>query len=69
MSKIVAGTERNYQGRPITVDFCSTPGLYAAIFKNEYDGAEDSRSPIGWGRTEDEAVADLIEQAEEREHG
>ena len=27
-----------------------------------YDGAEDSRSPMGWGRTEKQAIDDLKEQ-------
>jgi hypothetical protein len=62
-------TERNYQGRPIDVDFHSTAGLYVAIFKDEYDGAPDSRDPVGLGRSEEAAVADLIEQDKEREHG
>lgn len=35
---------------------------------DDYDGAEDSgnRSQIGRGATEQEAIADLIEQIEER---
>lgn len=33
----------------------------------DYDGAEDARCPIGWGATEEEAIADLREQLAERE--
>ena len=32
---------------------------------DDYDGAEDSHCPIGWGRTEAEAIADLMEQLED----
>lgn len=56
---------RNHQGRPISTSWESTPALYSAIFTHEYDGAPDSREPIGLGRTEAEAVADLIEQDDE----
>lgn len=38
---------------------------WLAVFDN-YDGAEDSRCPVGFGRTEAEAVADLLENAEDR---
>lgn len=64
----MSATPRSHQGRPIGVDFASTPQLYVAIFEQEYDGAPDSNSPMGFGKTEDEAVADLIEKDEER-HG
>ena len=57
-------TERTHQGRPISVDWDSTPALYVAIFSEEYDGAIDSHHPVGLGRTEEEAVADLIERDE-----
>jgi hypothetical protein len=30
-----------------------------------YDGAEDSRSPMGWGKTEKEAIEDLKEKINE----
>lgn len=33
---------------------------------DDYDGAEDSNHPVGFGRTEAEAIADLIELAEDR---
>jgi hypothetical protein len=61
--------KRTYQGRPISVDFHSTPQLYAAIFTNEYCGCEECRGkqPIGFGRTEDAAVAALIEQEQEND--
>lgn len=55
----MSDTPRVHQGRPISVDFDSTPGLYVATFDN-YDGALDSNHPVGLGRTEDAAVADLI---------
>jgi hypothetical protein len=57
--------KHEYQGRPISVHWESTPAIYAAIFHNEYDGAPDSNHPIGYGRTEEAAVADLIEKEQE----
>ncbi len=39
---------------------------WIAIDEDTYDGAPDSHSPIGYGATEAEAVADLLEQIEER---
>jgi hypothetical protein len=56
-----ADSYRSYRGRPISVEWHGTPGLYTAIFSNEYDGATDSRHPMGYGRTEEEAIAALIE--------
>ena len=35
---------------------------WSAIDDDTYDGAEDSHCPIGWGRTEEEAIADLMQQ-------
>lgn len=37
---------------------------WSAIDDDTYDGAEDSstRHQIGWGATEEEAIADLMEQ-------
>jgi cephalosporin hydroxylase len=58
---MVADSYRSYRGRPISVDWHSTPGVYIAIFSQEYDGAPDSRNPVGYGKNPDEAVADLIE--------
>ena len=37
---------------------------WEAVFDN-YDGAEDSRHPIGFGLTEEEAIDDLLDQVEE----
>jgi hypothetical protein len=37
---------------------------WSAIDDDTYDGAPDSHCPVGRGRTEIEAVADLIEQLE-----
>lgn len=64
----MSATPRSHQGRPISVEWQSTPALYVAIFREEYDGALDSHHPMGFGRTEEAAVADLIEKGEER-HG
>jgi hypothetical protein len=59
-------TEHN--GRPISVEWQSTPALYMAIFREEYDGAPDAGfQPVGFGKTEAEAVADLMEQDNERD--
>jgi hypothetical protein len=55
---------RNHNGRPISVQWESTPAIYSAIFSDEYDGAPDSRNPVGYGKTEEEAVANLIENDE-----
>lgn len=35
---------------------------WSAIDDDTYDGAPDSRSPVGWGFTEGEAIQDLKEQ-------
>lgn len=52
-----------YMGRPISVEWQSTPALWQALFSNEYDGAPDAGfQPIGYGKTKDEAVQDLIDQ-------
>jgi hypothetical protein len=51
-----------YQGRPISVHLDTTPMLYVATFRNEYDGS----GPMGFGKTEAEAIAHLIEQEEEQ---
>lgn len=40
---------------------------WSAVDDDTYDGAPDSRSAvIGWGRTEEEAIADLLDQIEEK---
>ena len=39
-------------------DFCA--------HRDDYDGAEDSHCPIGWGATEAAAIADLLAEEEER---
>ena len=55
----------SHQGRPISVDWQSTPALFQALFSDEYDGAPDAGfQPVGYGKTEAAAVADLIEQDE-----
>ena len=53
----------NYEYPPIPIrDFD-----WSAIDDDTYDGAEDSHCPIGWGRTEEEAIADLMQQILENE--
>lgn len=37
-----------------------------AVDDDTYDGAEGSNCPIGHGATEQEAIADLMQQIEER---
>lgn len=37
---------------------------WSAIDDDTYDGAPDSHCPIGRGRTEAQAIADLLEQLE-----
>lgn len=59
-----------YQGRKIITNFDYPPIPlreydWSAVF-DDYDGAEDSNCPIGRGVTEKDAVADLIDQVEER---
>ena len=49
----------------ITYYWQSTPQLWMAVFDN-YDGAIDSKHPQGFGRTKEEAAADLLEQEAER---
>lgn len=39
---------------------------WCAVDDDTYDGAEDSHCLIGYGRTEQEAIADLLEQIGER---
>lgn len=39
---------------------------WCAYDDDTYDGAPDSHCPIGWGPTEEAAIADLKEQIEER---
>lgn len=45
---------------PIPIRFLD----WSAVF-DDYDGAEDSHCPIGHGRTEQEAIADLLDQVED----
>lgn len=40
---------------------------WAAIDDNTYCGCEECHCPVGHGATEQEAIADLLEQLEERE--
>jgi hypothetical protein len=48
----------------INYSWQSTPQLWMAVFDN-YDGAIDSKHPVGFGRTKEEAAADLIEKEAE----
>jgi hypothetical protein len=48
----------NYEYPPIPIRDYD----WSAIDDDTYDGAEDSHCPIGWGRTEEEAIADLMQQ-------
>lgn len=45
-------------------DWCATTDDYDASWEGEETGWVSS-SPIGWGRTEAEAIADLKEQLED----
>jgi hypothetical protein len=38
---------------------------WSAIDDDTYDGADDSNCPIGHGATEQDAIADLLDQIEE----
>jgi hypothetical protein len=38
---------------------------WSAVDDDTYDGAEDSNCPIGYGATEQDAIADLLEQTTE----
>lgn len=49
----------------VDLNWQSTPQLWMATFDN-YDGAPDSKHPVGLGKTPGEAVADLFEQDYER---
>lgn len=67
------GGDRGRQDMKIRTHFAPPPIPFrqfdwTAIDDDSYDGAEDSktRNQIGYGRTEQEAIADLLEQIEER---
>lgn len=51
---------------PDNTGFAPPDSRWSAIDSDTYDGAEDSHCPIGWGATEAEAIADLMEQIDER---
>jgi hypothetical protein len=48
------------KGHKIITSWQSTPQLWMAVFDN-YDGAVDSKHPMGFGKTEAQAVEDLLE--------
>lgn len=57
----------------VSTEYWAKPGPdrqfdWSAIDDDSYDGAPDSptRNQIGYGRTEAAAIADLLEQIEER---
>ncbi len=64
--KHVPNSYGTHQGRPIDVDFDSTPQLYLATFPNEYCGCGCLRGLVGMGKTQDQAVADLIEKDDQQ---
>ena len=66
MSCYSYGIRCSHQGRPIRVEYHSTPQLYVAVFDQEYDGAPDSHHTMGYGARDIDAVADLIDKDEER---
>lgn len=45
---------------PIEYSWHSTPALWCAT-RRSYDGAPDSHCPIGFGKTKEEAAAELVE--------
>jgi len=54
--------------RKIVLDYWQKPipmrtADWTAIF-DDYDGAPDAHSPIGYGETKEEAIADLLDTAE-----
>ena len=49
------------KGHKIITSWQSTPQLWMAVFDN-YDGAIDSRHPMGFGKSEMDSVADLLQQ-------
>jgi hypothetical protein len=53
-----------YWAKPIPDRSCD----WSAVDDDTYDGAPDTHPPcpIGWGATEAEAIADLLEKIEER---
>jgi hypothetical protein len=52
-------------GVKLHVSFQSTPALFVAVDDN-YCGCDECAGtlPMGWGKTAEEAVADLLEQIE-----
>lgn len=50
-------------GRKISVNFDTCPGLFIAIDYETYDGEEGQ--PMGLGKTQEEAIADLQSQMED----
>lgn len=55
-------------GKPEVIAYpeLSVNNEWNAINDN-YDGAEDSRSPVGYGKTEEEAIADLLFEMDEHD--
>jgi hypothetical protein len=51
----------HYWPPPIPTRNCD----WSAVDDDTYDGAPDSNCPIGYGATEEEARADLIEKLED----
>ena len=58
---LIESIGRSQFEEPIEYEWHSTPHQWAA-YRHGYDGAEDSRCKIGFGKTKEAAAADLIEQ-------
>lgn len=54
------------QPNPYGTEWSAVDGNYDASYEGPEDGWVSS-SPRGWGKTENEAINDLVEQLEERE--
>lgn len=52
----------------VIVHWHETPALWCAYDADDFDGADDAAPfPVGWGRTQAEALADLAAERAERE--
>jgi hypothetical protein len=54
-------TDQNVSKKQKNID-TSFNVYWSAVFKDEYCGCGECKSPIGHGRTEQEAIEDLLEQ-------
>jgi len=64
-------TRHTPDGRKIITSFVCPPipvrHFDWSAVTEDYDGAPDASCPVGHGRTEEEAIADLLDQLEEIE--